>query len=130
MTAATYRRISPRGGAPCWTWAAGVALLAASGRATARAGHHEAVRAAGPAMDHGGGGACSGPAMQHCSSGDVGTPRLLAPPSALAHTVQGTPAPGVRDGRSPSGVSHRAPPDLSVRSRPLVQRVSFGSGRP
>ncbi|MEU8969217.1 DUF6153 family protein [Streptomyces monashensis] len=138
MTAATYRRISPRGSASRWTWAVVVALLAA----LAVLVHHDAVgavtpttamsamsgtdhaastaRAAGPAMDHDGGGACSDPAMQHCSSGDVGTPRLLAPPSALAHTVQGPSVPGVPHGRSPSGVSHRAPPDLSVLSRLLI----------
>ncbi|OIK06137.1 hypothetical protein [Streptomyces monashensis] len=149
MTAATYRRISPRGSAPRWTWATVVALLAAlavlihhdsvgavtpttamsampgtdhtaSVRTTARTGHHEAARTAAPAMDHDGGGACSGPAMQHCSSGDVGTPRLLAPPSALAHTVHGSATPGFPHGRSPSGVAYRAPPDLSVLSRLLI----------
>jgi hypothetical protein len=151
MTAATYRRISPRGSASRWTRAVVVALLAAlavlvhhdtvgavtpttamsamsgtdhavsaSVRTTARTGHHEAARAAVPAMDHDGGGACSGPATQHCSSGDVGTPRLLAPPSALTHTVQGPSVPGVPHGRSRSGVSHRAPPDLSVLSRLLI----------
>jgi len=153
MTAATYRRISPRGSALRWTWAAVVALLAALavlihhdavGAATpatamrampgmdhtmsmsvsvqtiAQTRHDGVTQAATPAMDHDGGGACSGPAMQHCSSGNVGTPRLLVPPTALAHAVQDSPVPGILLGRSPSGISHRAPPDLSVLSRLLI----------
>ncbi|MEV6291434.1 hypothetical protein AB0M41_13670 [Streptomyces sp. NPDC051896] len=58
--------------------------------------------------------------MQHCSSGDVGTPQLIAPPSALPKAVQGSPARGVLAGHNPSGISHRAPPDLSVLSRLLI----------
>ncbi|WP_306187385.1 MULTISPECIES: hypothetical protein [unclassified Streptomyces] len=85
----------------------------------ASAGHGRAPRAADMAMDDDG-GACSGPAMQHCSSGDVGTPQLLAPPSALPLAVQGSPVEGVLAGHSPPGISHRAPPDLSVLSRLLI----------
>ncbi|MEV7387934.1 hypothetical protein [Streptomyces sp. NPDC091215] len=150
MTAATYRRIGrPRGSALRWTWAAVVALLAAlavlvhhdaavsatpatamsvmpgmhhtaAAQATAQTGHEEAARTVAPAMDHDGGGACSGPAMQHCSSGDVGTPQLLTPPSAVPHAVQGSPVQGIRAGHGLSGISHRAPPDLSVLSRLLI----------
>ncbi|MFK0112123.1 hypothetical protein [Streptomyces sp. NPDC091217] len=140
----------PRGSALRWTWAAVVALLAAlavlvhhdaavsatpatamsvmpgmhhtaaAAQATAQTGHEEAARTVAPAMDHDGGGACSGPAMQHCSSGDVGTPQLLTPPSAVPHAVQGSPVQGIRAGHGLSGISHRAPPDLSVLSRLLI----------
>ena len=151
MTAATHRRISPRGSVLPWAWAAVVALLAAvavllhhdmmgaatrttgmsamsgmehttavTAEANAQSGVYQATQAATPAIDHDDGGACSGPAMQHCSSGDVGTPQVLAPPSALPHAVQGSFGQGVPTGHGPSGISHRAPPDLSVLSRLLI----------
>ncbi|MEV6791902.1 hypothetical protein AB0M87_07895 [Streptomyces sp. NPDC051320] len=151
MTAAMYRRISPRDAALRWTWAAVLALVAAFAvlvhhdtvgvatptaamgvrpgmdhgavvptQAIAQTVHDQAGQAVAPATDHDGGGPCSGPSMQHCSSGDVGTPQLLAPPAALHHAVQGSSVPGALAAQRPSGIWHRAPPDLSVLSRLLI----------
>jgi hypothetical protein len=150
MRAATNRRPVARGGAVRWTWAAVVALLAAlavlahhdmtaaalrgpamsampgldhTSAAMASTGaetdHGEALQTEAPATDDDG-GACSGPAMQHCSSGDVGTPQLLVPPSSVPRVGHGDAAYALPAGHGPPTVSHHAPPDLSVLSRLLI----------
>ncbi|MEV5954767.1 hypothetical protein AB0M11_13515 [Streptomyces sp. NPDC051987] len=96
--------------------------------ATGRTGPAEAAPSSAtaptpaPGQDHDDddGGPCSGPAMQHCSAGDVSGPQLLAPPSAVRHAVQGFLAQRVPAGHVPSGIPHRAPPDLSLLSRLLI----------
>ncbi|MFR9793377.1 hypothetical protein ACL07V_32690 [Streptomyces sp. MB22_4] len=72
------------------------------------------------AMDHDAGGACSGADMQHCTSGAVGSPQWLAPPTVRTPAVPGAPGHGVLAGRGLPGNPHRAPPDLSVLSRLLI----------
>ncbi|MEU3338780.1 hypothetical protein [Streptomyces sp. NPDC006668] len=150
MTAATNRRIAAPGGAVRWTWAAVVALLAtlavlahhdmtaaamrgpamsampgmdhtsaAMTSTAAETDHSEALQSEAPATD-GDGGACSGPAMQHCSSGDVGAPQLLVPPSSVPRVGHGDAAYALPAGHGPPTASHRAPPDLAVLSRLLI----------
>ena len=85
---------------------------------SAMPGHGAAPQAAAPATGMGGAPACAGPAMWHCSAGDVSAAKF-APPPAVS-TVDGAEiAYGVHTG-VPTGVSHRAPPDLSVLSRLLI----------
>jgi hypothetical protein len=82
----------------------------------ASAGHGTALQATHTAMDDS--GACPGPAMQHCSSGDV-TAAKLTPPPAAAHIGWSDTPYGVVTGQG-LGMSHRAPPDLSLLSRLLI----------
>ncbi|MFD8840506.1 DUF6153 family protein [Streptomyces griseofuscus] len=142
----TYRRTGSRGGAARRSRAAVLALLAAfvvlvhhdlgpapAAPATAMSampgtdhtghrmtGQDMAAEALTSAMDHDTGGACSGADMQHCTSGAVGSPQWLDPPTVPTHTVQAAPPRGVLAGRGLPGNPHRAPPDLSLLSRLLV----------
>ncbi|WKE67847.1 hypothetical protein [Streptomyces sp. WP-1] len=103
--------------------APGTAMSAMPG--TARTAHRmtgqdRAAQALTSAMDHDMGGACSGADMQHCTSGAVGSPQWLDPPTVPTHTVRAAPPRGVLAGRGLPGNPHRAPPDLSVLSRLLI----------
>ncbi|GLX49280.1 hypothetical protein Shyhy01_22300 [Streptomyces hygroscopicus subsp. hygroscopicus] len=140
----TYRRTGSHRGAARRSWAAVLALLAAfvvlvhhdmgaapAAPATAMSAmsgtEHAAHGMTGPdtaaltsAMDHDADGACSGADMQHCTSGAVGSPQWLAPPTVRTPAVPGAPGHGVLAGRGLPGNPHRAPPDLSVLSRLLI----------
>ncbi|MFH9818578.1 hypothetical protein [Streptomyces sp. NPDC017230] len=84
----------------------------------AMSGHGAAQLATAPTTGMGDAPACAGPAMWHCSAGDVSTVKL-APPSAAPTADRADTAYGVSTG-VPTGVFHRAPPDLSVLSRLLI----------
>ncbi|MFH8342494.1 hypothetical protein [Streptomyces sp. AM6-12] len=88
-------------------------------RAAGHQRHTAALTSAmGHGMDHDMGGACSG--AQHCSSGAIGSPQWIAPPTVPVHTIEGAPPGGVLAGRGLPGNPHRAPPDLSRLSRLLI----------
>lgn len=92
--------------------------------ATAMSGHAHgstsaqaaAPTANAPAMNGGGGPACSGMAMQHCSTASLEVVKVAAPRETPASWD--LPAHGaVATGPEAAGAVDRAPPDLSVLSQ-------------